>query len=189
MNIGVSANANEYSHFGKRWGEKTYEKLAGFGFTHIDFSSLGDFSAPTMTLPEEDAKALVLYEKELAERSGMVLHQAHAPVIAQGDPYTDEQRTKLMEGIKRCIRLCGAADIRFLVVHPLMVNGWSDRGCEIANDTFEQNVTLLTELADLFYLLADLLTTSESHGVTRVEAHSEIRVVDPSYNLCDLVGM
>lgn len=148
MNIGVSANANEYSHFGKRWGEKTYEKLAGFGFTHIDFSSLGDFSAPTMTLPEEDAKARVLYEKELAERSGMVLHQAHAPVIAQGDPYTDEQRTKLMEGIKRCIRLCGAADIRFLVVHPLMVNGWSDRGCEIAKDTFEQNVTLLTELAE-----------------------------------------
>ena len=148
MKIGVSANASEYSCFGKRWGEKTYEKLSSFGFTHIDFSCMGDFSSPFMTLPEEEAKALVLYEKELAERSGLVLHQAHAPVIAQEKPYTEEQRTKLMEGIKRAVRLCGVADIHFLVVHPLMVNGWSDRGSEIAKDTFEQNVKLLTELGD-----------------------------------------
>lgn len=148
MKIGVSANASEYSSFGKRWGEKTYEKLSSFGFTHIDFSCMGDFSAPFMTLPEDEAKALVLYEKELAERSGMTLHQAHAPVISHEVPLTEEELTKLMEGIKRAIRLCGVADIHFLVIHPFFVNGWSDRGSEIAKDTFEQNVKLLTELGD-----------------------------------------
>ena len=148
MKIGVSANANEFSPFGRRWGEKTYEKLSSFGFTHIDFTSIGDFSSPFMTLPEEEAKALVMHEKELAEASGMTLHQAHAPVIAQEKPYTAEQLTKLLEGIKRVIRLCDAADIHFLVVHPLMVNGWSERGSEIAKDTFEQNVKLLTELCN-----------------------------------------
>ena len=148
MYIGVSANANEYSCFGKRWGEKTYEKLASFGFTHIDFSCMGDFNSPFMTLPEEEAKALVLYEKELAEKSGMTLHQAHAPVISHAVPLTEEELTKLMEGIKRCIRLCGAADIHFLVVHPFMVYGWSDRGSEIAKKAFERNVEILTELSD-----------------------------------------
>ncbi len=147
MKIGISASATEFSQFGCFWKDETYEKLRSFGFTHVDFSIIGSFNSSFMTLPEEEARALALREKELADKAGMVLHQAHAPVIAQEKPYTDEQLTKLIEGIKRCIRLCGAIDCRYLVVHPLMVYGWSDRGSEIAKDTFKRNVEILKELS------------------------------------------
>ena len=148
MKIGVSACTSKESQFGRRWGEQTYEKLRSFGFTHVDFSVIGDFDSDYMTLPEEEALALVLREKELAEKAGMVIHQAHGPVIAHEQPYTEAELNKLIDGFKRCIRLCGAIDCGFLVVHPLMINGWSERGCEIAKDTFEQNVKVLRQLAE-----------------------------------------
>lgn len=147
MRIGINASVTGGSQFGKIWKDRAYEKLRKLGYSCIDLSCLGSFDHPYLTLPEQEAGTMILREKALAERAGMKLYQAHAPVIAKEQPYTEGDWYRLLEGIKRSIRLCDKADCRFLVIHPFMGNGWKDRGRDSAKATFEQNVTRTAALA------------------------------------------
>lgn len=148
MRIGVNASTQNRWDYGKYWGENAYKKVKEFGFSCTDFSILNITNTPFYTLPEEEATAKVLREKTLAQESGVEIFQAHAPVLTKATPVTQEELELWLENTKRCIRFCGIINCQFLVVHPMMVNGWSDRGSPIAADTFEKNVTYMRQLAE-----------------------------------------
>ena len=148
MRIGVNVCSQNESAYGKHWGEKTYKKVKEFGFTCTDFSVLYKTDHPFYTLPEEEASALVVREKVLAQEAGVEIYQAHAPVVQKATPYTEDELELWLENTKRCIRFCSMIECRFLVVHPMMINGWSDRDTVIAADTFEKNIFYMRVLAD-----------------------------------------
>lgn len=148
MRIGVNISTQNDSGYGKHWGEKAYKKAKEFGFSCADFSVLGITNFPFHTLPEEEASALVMHEKSLADEADIEIYQAHAPEVAKATPYTEEEIVCWLENTKRCIRFCSMIDCKFLVVHPMMINGWSERGSAIAADTFEKNVHYMRLLAE-----------------------------------------
>ena len=148
MNIGVGVSSEKDSNYGYYWGLDSYKKAKEFGFTHVDFGMLCDQSKPVYTLPEEEAMKLLLAEKAALDAAGLKISQSHAPCFPRANPFTEEEKVGIMELTKKAIRFSKAIDCPYLVVHPIMINGWSERGSELAKDTFEKNVNMLRELSD-----------------------------------------
>ncbi len=147
MNLGINISSNKTNSYGQYFGENCYKKAKEFGFTHIDFSFLEDHRFPIYTLPEEEAMELVLREKSLLDEAGLKISQSHAPFFSRAQAFTEEETEFMMETTKKAIHFSNAVGCPYLVVHPIMINGWSDRGSELAKDTFDKNVKILTELA------------------------------------------
>lgn len=152
MLLGVSATRLGNGVFSKYWKEKTYEKLNALGFSCIDFTILtdtsSDFGKAFYSADKATREEILLREKTLIEKAGLKINQAHAPVISLERSLSDAEIATLLGNIKIAIECCKTLDCKFLVVHPFMPNGWSDRGTSIAEDTFTKNVSYLKELGE-----------------------------------------
>ncbi len=148
MKIGINASVFYKVGYSKYYGENTYKKLKEIGYSCVDLSALGDQNSLVCTLPEEESKALLLKEKSMADEAGIEIWQAHGPVKSLARALTEKELEDLLRHTKKSIRDCAIIGCKNLVVHPAMPFGWSDRGSEIAKDTFDFNVKFLTELSD-----------------------------------------
>jgi len=147
MLLGVNADSFGNSGFAKYWKEKSYEKLKEFGYSYVDFSILGNASSELFkTFFNADAvtrKEMLSRERMLAEAAGLKFNQAHAPCLSLARALTEQETAALIDKIKIAIEGCPILNCKYLVVHPFMPNGWSDRGSPIAKDTFDKNVAYL----------------------------------------------
>ena len=154
MRLGLNSTTFKEGALAKHWGEKTLKKMKEFGFSCVDNGML--FYPAFYALDAETRKELLLQEKRLADEAGLIINQAHGPVISLPRALTEEERTGLLENIKIAIEGCTYLGCEYLVVHPFMPNGWSDRKCAIAKDTFEKNVSYLKMLGEY----------AEKYGIT-----------------------
>ena len=146
MRIGLNAATMGSAGCAKYWGENTYKKMKEFGYSCVDNGL--PYRNDILEMDAEERKKLLTHERELAEAAGLRIHQAHGPVLSMERALTEEENAGLLEKIKTAIECCTYLGCEYLVVHPFMPNGWSDRGTEIAKDTFEKNVAYLRELSD-----------------------------------------
>jgi len=146
MRIALNATTVGSAGCAKYWGENTYKKMKEFGYSCVDngLPCRNDI----LEMDPEERKKLLTRERKLAEEAGLRIHQAHGPVLSMERALTEEENAGLLEKIKIAIECCTYLGCEYLVVHPFMPNGWSDRGTEIAKDTFEKNVAYLRELSD-----------------------------------------
>lgn len=156
MRLGLSADSFSQSGYSKYWGENTFRKMKEFGYSTVDFSVLGNTSTAIYKADAETAKQLLLHEKALVEEAGLKIHQAHAPCLSLSRALTEEEIAGILRDIKTAIEACHVLQCEYLVVHPFMPNGWSDRGTPIAADTFQKNVDYLRTLSDF----------AEQYGIT-----------------------
>ena len=147
MRLGLNCDSFSPSGYAKYWGKSSYQKMQAFGYSAVDFSVLGNTNTKIYRADEETRKSILLRERMLAEEAGLTIHQAHAPWLSLSRALSPEESSELLEKIKIAIQSCHVLGCRFLVVHPFMPNGWSDRGTSIASDTFHKNVTYLRSLA------------------------------------------
>ncbi len=146
MRIGLNATTQGSAGCAKYWGENTFEKLKEFGYSCVDCGLT--FRNAVLEMDAEERKKLLMRERELAEEAGLRIHQAHGPFFSLERALTEEENAGLLEKMKIAIECCTYLGCEYLVVHPFMPNGWSDRGTEIAKDTFEKNVSYLRTLSD-----------------------------------------
>ncbi len=146
MRLGLNSTTFNKAALAKHWGENTFKKMKEFGFSCVDEAML--LPHAFYELDAETRKERLLHEKRLADEAGLTIHQAHGPVLSLERALTEEENAGLLDKIKVAIESCPILGCEYLVVHPFMPNGWSDRGTEIAKDTFEKNVSYLKTLSD-----------------------------------------
>ncbi|MBR3943173.1 MAG: sugar phosphate isomerase/epimerase [Clostridia bacterium] len=146
MLLGINTSSFGESGMPKYWKENSYEKAKEFGYSCVDFSILGDTNSMIYSSDKATREKILLREKMLAEKAGLKINQAHAPVLSLERALSEQEIATLLQNIKIAIESCKTLDCKYLVVHPFMPNGWSDRGTVIAEDTFNKNVSYLQEL-------------------------------------------
>lgn len=160
MRIGLNSDSFSKLGYSKYWGENSFKKMKEYGYSTVDFSVLGNTTTEFYTTfykaDEETRKSFLLHEKGLVEKAGLTIHQAHAPCLSLSRPLTNEENLRIINEIKIAIEACHVLQCEYLVVHPFMPNGWSDRGNSIAKDTFNKNVNYLRLLSDF----------AENYGIT-----------------------
>ena len=89
MLIGVSQG--EYTRF----GEEMYNKMREHGFKAVDYDFCNT-EIPPFTLPDEEAKAYLLAEKEKIDKAGLVISQVHGPWNGASNDGSIEGRAERM---------------------------------------------------------------------------------------------
>lgn len=135
-----------------RFGEDRYKVIAKHGYECVDYNGAGEYdladtSSKTYTLPENEALAAAGYEKELAKASGITVFQAHGPWCAPLVHETEEARSGLLEKMFRAVHVSSALGCRRLVVHPVLANGFDDKGTDKQKETFRINVEFMKKLS------------------------------------------
>lgn len=152
MLLGINCDSFSKIGYSKYWGEDSYKKMKEFGFSAVDLSILGnhttDFFNSFYNSDKGTRNKILLHEKELAENTGLFINQVHAPCLSQSRALSEEETRGLIEKIKITIESAHTLGSEYVVVHPFMPNGWSERGSETAKDTFNKNVAYLKELSD-----------------------------------------
>lgn len=157
MLIGINGDSFCNEGYSKYWGENSYKKMKEFGFSCLDYSGLSNIFEKFDCNDEEALLSFILKEKQLIDKAGLKINQAHAPYLSLSRTLTEEEISNLLDKIKFSIEACKLIDCKNLVVHPFMPNGWSERRTpNLAKDTFDKNVAYLTELSNF----------AENHGVT-----------------------
>jgi len=143
MKIGISANMYKNSY--DRWGEKRYEKLKEHGFSCLDFG-MADTDSILYTSSFEEAKSLLLHEKELTEKAGVEISQVHGPWRWPARDFSPEDRAERMEKMKKSIKLTSILGCKYWIVHPIMPMGVEEDGTEDAKLTWDMNIEFMSEL-------------------------------------------
>ena len=146
MRIGISTNTFDLNGYG-RFGEKTYEKLKEHGFSATDFGMMNT-EAEFYSSDLKKVDALLNKEKELADRAGIEIYQAHGPWRCPPQDFTEEDRKERLDKMKRSIRAAHILGVKNWVIHPLMPYGTSDKNGPNESLTFKVNVEFLKILSD-----------------------------------------
>lgn len=151
MRIGINSAVSSVSGYCrgyvKHFGEDTYKKMKEFGFSCVDNGVL-TVDPAFYKADAETQQRLLLREKALADEAGICIHQEHGPILSSAHAVPEEEIAEFLEKMKVAIESCTILGCEYLVLHPLMVNGWSDRGTVIAKDTIEKNINHLRTLGD-----------------------------------------
>jgi sugar phosphate isomerase/epimerase len=149
MLIGINGNSFVNEGYSKYWGENSYKKMKQFGYNCLDYSGLTDVLDKFDFSNKESIISFILNDKKLIDEAGLKINQAHAPYLSLSRALTENEISNLIDKIKFCIEVCKLIDCKYLVVHPFMPNGWSERRTQnLVKDTFDKNVAYLTELSD-----------------------------------------
>lgn len=133
-------------------GTSDYERMRKLGFSFEDYQRFAVTDGPLYRMEEDEFRAELSRQKQIANAYGIRFHQAHGPWPV--DDTSADKRKVNMEYFKRSVRGCHYLDCPNLVVHPLMPEGW-DR--ELDSDEAERlNKEFVIELA----------TYARQYGVT-----------------------
>lgn len=153
MRLGVITDT---CHGYGRWGEDCYKKMREHGFSCSDYQNLVGDNSIIYAAPQEEADAILLHERTLAEEAGIQIWQAHAPWRYPVNDGTEEVRAERLELMKKSIRAASLLGCRNWVVHPIMPYGLDDAGTENAQKTWDLNLSFMT----------GLLNTAKEYNIT-----------------------
>lgn len=145
MDIGINILRFQQRGHRARYGENRYKKLKEQGFSCVDLG-VCNVHTPFFTASQEEADAHLLDEKRMAEESGIKIWQIHGPqhdVVKDGTP---EGRAEQLKDMKKAIRSAAIIGVKYMVVHPIMPLGWSDRLMEDNGATLDINIEFYKEL-------------------------------------------
>ena len=154
MRIGMGTNLYDSEGYG-RFGEGLYPLLKEHGFSCTDYNAM-DTDSKLYTLPEAESDAMLIYEKELAQKNGITIWQVHGPWRWPAKDSTSEDRAERLLSMKKSIRMASVLGATYWVIHPIMPCGVEEIGTSDALKTWELNLEFMREL----------LKTAKELGVT-----------------------
>lgn len=141
MRIGVKVGINGYGKF----GDKCYEKMVEHGYTAADFQMV-DTNEELYSLSDEDAKAYLEHQRELAEKAGVLMNQAHGPFRVPIKDGTPEDRENRLYYMKKSIGFAKILGVKYWVIHPICPKGTTDLIDGGAEETWKINLEFFREL-------------------------------------------
>lgn len=154
MKLGISTSSLDDRGYG-RWGDSAYRKLSEHGYACSDLN-MSDTDTKLYTLPQEEADAILLREKELALKAGIEISQVHGPWRCPVKDSTEEDRKERMEKMKSSIRSAALLGCKNWVIHPIMPFGMEDAENGDEQKTWDMNLVFMREL----------LKTAKDYAVT-----------------------
>ncbi|MBE7053665.1 MAG: sugar phosphate isomerase/epimerase [Ruminococcaceae bacterium] len=124
-------------------GIVNYEKMSAHGYNCCDYSGLTDINSEVYNLNDDEFVSFLSKEKEIANKNGIEIFQVHGPWPV--DSTTDEKRKENMKYYKKSVLGTKILGSKYLVIHPLMPNGWKD---EIFEETYKINEEFFRELCE-----------------------------------------
>ena len=141
MKIGIAGQLGKL-------GDELFVKLKEAGFDCNDFQMANTEDLP-YTLEGEEFKSYLLKIKAKADAAGIEINQVHGPWCWPLRDGTPEGRAERMEKMKRCLDAAAILGAKYMVIHPIMPHGISERhNKDLAKETHDINVTFLRELAE-----------------------------------------
>ena len=151
MKIGMIVDKNGY----ERFGDEKYIKLKAHGYDCADYN-MSDTETPLYEASEEEAKAMLCKEKELAKEAGIEIAQVHGPWTWPIREVTEEGRAERLCNMKKSIRYTALLGCKNWVIHPHMPFDIKDIGTGHEQMTYDKNIEFFREL----------LKTAKECGVT-----------------------
>lgn len=129
-----------------RYGDARYEKMKQYGYNCVDFS-FADTNSAFYTASEDEVKAMLKAEIDLAAASGVTIWQTHGPWRWPSKDDTEEDRAERMEKMKKSIHLTALAGCKYWIVHPIMPHAVYERkDPEKSKSTWDINRPFMREL-------------------------------------------
>lgn len=129
-----------------RYGDARYEKMKQYGYNCVDFS-FADTNSAFYTASEDEVKAMLKAEIDLAAASGVTIWQTHGPWRWPSKDDTEEDRAERMEKMKKSIHLTSLIGCKYWIVHPIMPHAIYERkDPEKSKSTWDINRTFMREL-------------------------------------------
>jgi sugar phosphate isomerase/epimerase len=129
-----------------RYGEQRYEKMKQYGYSHLDFN-LANTDSAYYSASEDEVKAMLKAEIDLAAASGVTIWQTHGPWRWPSKDDTEEDRAERMEKMKKSIHLTSLIGCKYWIVHPIMPHAIYERkDPEKSKSTWDINRTFMREL-------------------------------------------
>ncbi len=145
MKIGISADPYNSRYADN--GRMMFSKLAGYGFSAVDYG-MANTDSKLYMMSEAEQEKLMLSERAAAEAAGMEISQVHGPWRYPPRDFTPEDRRERMEKMKRSIFLTRLIGCKYWVVHPIMPYGTEDLKSGKAKETWDLNLEFMTELLE-----------------------------------------
>jgi sugar phosphate isomerase/epimerase len=150
MKIGISVYGRGL------YGNDNYKKMREHGFEAVDYFLLANTDSEPYQVSENELKALMEKEKNLAAEAGIEIFQTHGPWRWPPQDATDEDRAERLDKMKTCVRATSYLGCKYTVIHPIMPYHTDDKLKGKEKETFELNVTFMREL----------VTYAKDYGVT-----------------------
>ncbi len=143
MKLGIYGSA-----YCQRYGDERYIKMKSHGYDCTDYGLADTDNGPAYLLVEDEAKALVTQEAELAAKAGIEISQIHGPWRWPPLDVTPEGRVIRLEQMKRSVRLASYIGVKNWVVHPIMPFGIDDKGTDNEKATHDLNIEFMSSLLE-----------------------------------------
>ena len=145
MKIGVCYNM--FNPIFTCYGDDKFKKIKEFGFDTIDFGMTAT-NTDLYLLPKEEADKLLIKEKELIAQAGMSFSQVHGPWCWPPPETEKGGKEKRMEEMKRSLYNTSVLGVQYTVIHPIMPYFTEEKGTELEQKTWEENIAFFKELAE-----------------------------------------
>ncbi len=145
MKIGIGFNPYGNEH--ARYGSERFVKVRQHGFSAIDYN-MANTERDVYALSESELNKKMTAVKTEALEAGIEISQVHGPWRYPPKDVTPEDRTERMEKMKRSIVATRMLGCKNWVVHPIMPYGVNDLDTGKEKETWELNVSFLTELTE-----------------------------------------
>lgn len=127
------------------YGDDKFNKIKEFGFDAVDFG-MTVTDDDLYRLSKEEADKILLKEKHLAQKAGILINQVHGPCGMPPPEMKYGGIEKRMEQMKRSLYNTSVLGCKYTVIHPLMPFGVTDKGTNAEKKTLEANVEFFKEL-------------------------------------------
>ncbi len=129
------------------YGDDKFKKIKEFGFDTIDFDMMAT-DTDLYLLPKEESNKILIKERELAKDAGIFISQVHGPWCWPPPEATPEGKIKRMEEMKRSLYNASVLGSKYTVIHPIMPYFTEEKGTELEEKTWQENIDFFKELAD-----------------------------------------
>ena len=153
MKIGINLDPFASKH--GRYGELKFKKIREHGFEAVDYG-IQNTDTYVYTSTEAEMREFLEREANSAKEAGVVISQIHGPWRYPPMDLTPEDLNERMDKMKRAVLATEAIGSKYMVIHPIMPFGTADIQDGKEKETFEMNISFMTELA----------TYAGEHGVT-----------------------
>jgi sugar phosphate isomerase/epimerase len=141
MKIGISGQLPKLK-------DELFVELKRAGFDCNDFQ-LADVEAKPYTLVGDEFTSYLLNIKKSADAAGIEINQVHGPWCNSLSDEVEGGIAKRLHYMKICVDATALLGVKYMVVHPIMPYGTSDKGAPLfVRTTRRCNIDFLRELCD-----------------------------------------